>query len=170
MKQANLSGISQPAQRYIAIRTNQRGRHHLIAPNFSSALPGLVSAAVAVAATDLPAETFEQKFVKYALFGASLGATGRVFISAVKGSKPDNYRPMTILWHMMPSFYLALASWAVGMTGALLCYTAGVINGHDGLKIATWAAVSSMFGLLLEQLGGEWIKARAKREIRNNNE
>ena len=138
----------------------------MIAPNFSSSLPAIVSAAAALAAIDLPSETFEQKFVKYALFGASLGATARVFISAVKGSKPESMRPLTLLWHMMPSFYLALASWAIGMTGALLAYTFGFINGIDGLKIATCAAVSSMFGLLLEQLGGEWIKARAKKEIR----
>jgi hypothetical protein len=104
---------------------------------------------LAVAATPAPNEW---QFFKSAALGALAGASARISLAVYQANVKA----------AVQGAWLAMASFWLGILTALGAYALGRINGHDPLMIAFYAGAGSLFGVLLEMLGGRWIRSRAK--------
>lgn len=117
----------------------------------ASAVAALVGPVVYAAAAAMPLPS-QWKFTAAALLGAFVGANARLCIALFSAQVQSRF----------PALFLAFGSFWLGVIGALAAYMMGYIDGHDPIKVTGVAALSSLFGILLEMLGQKFIKARAK--------
>lgn len=119
---------------------------HSPASTIAIAGPFLFAAASAI---PMPSQW---KFTAAAILGAVVGAFARLSIALFSDQ----------IQQRVKGLYLALASFWLGIIGALAAYLSQWIDGNDSIKVTAVAALASLFGLVIEVLTQRYIKAKAK--------
>ena len=94
-------------------------------------------------------------FAFFSLLGAFAGACARVGVALYAG----------VVATAAKSVFLTFASFWLGMIGAMACHAIGYLDAIDPVKIMAVAALCALFGVVLEMLGAQLIRARARKEF-----